>query len=192
MLSPQPEEFTVKKIGSSVPLLLTSLLMVLGTAAVWAENPPPKHPVRPGPLATPELIAAITAADHALFEAGFDTCDIDALGELIADDFEFYHDKSGKIASNRTQFLDAARETCERQKAGTDIKARRELVEGTMVVYPVANFGAIQQGSHRFWGLEPGKPEVLRETAHFFHLWIEVDGKWKLTRVFSFDHRAAE
>jgi hypothetical protein len=182
----------VKRIGSSAPLLVTALLMALGASPALAESPPPKHPVRPGPLATPALIAAITAADHALFEAGFDTCDIAALGELIAEDFEFYHDKSGKIASNGTQFLDAARGSCERQKAGTDIKARRELVEGSMVVYPVANFGAIQQGSHRFWGLEPGKPAVLRETAHFFHLWKEVDGKWKLSRVFSFDHRPAE
>lgn len=182
----------MRRIGSSAPLLVTALSMALAASAALAESPPSKHPVRPGPLATPELIAAITAADHALFEAGFVTCDIAALGELIAEDFEFYHDKAGKIASDGKQFLDGARAGCERQKAGTDIKARRELVEGTMVVYPVANFGAIQQGSHRFWGLEPGKPEVLRETAHFFHLWKEVDGKWKLTRVFSFDHRPAE
>ena len=180
----------MKRPGFFAPFLISMFALVLAASAAVAETPT-RHPVKAGPLATPELDAAIVAADRALFAAGFDTCDIAALGDLVAEDFEFYHDKHGQIATNRQQFLDAARGTCERQAAGTDIKARREPVEGTMVVHAVADDGAIQLGSHRFFGLEPGKPELLRETAQYFHLWKKIDGKWKLARVFSFDHRAA-
>jgi len=61
-----------------------------------------------------------------------------------------------------------------------------------MAVYPMQNYGAIQTGSHRFFGLEPGKPDTLRESGRFFHLWKKVDETWKLSRVFSFDHHPAE
>ena len=41
--------------------------------------------------------------------------------------------------------------------------------------------------------LEPGKPEKLVEISRFSNLWHRDDqGKWMLTRVFSYDHRTTE
>lgn len=111
---------------------------------------------------------------------------------MLADDFEFFHDKFGQIASSPRQFVESVRQGCEAQEKGTNVRARRELIQGSMAVYPMNNYGAIQTGSHRFFGLEPGKPDRLRESARFFHAWKQVDGKWKLARAFSFDHRPAE
>ena len=51
------------------------------------------------PPASKELVATIMAKDQQLFDAVFETCDIKVLATLVAEDFEFYHDKSG-LASN--------------------------------------------------------------------------------------------
>jgi len=145
-----------------------------------------------GPLATPEMFDEIAEQDRNLFDLVFVRCDADALARMLTDDFEFYHDKFGQIASSPQQFVENVRSGCEAQAKGADIRARRELIPGTMAVYPMHNYGAIQTGSHRFFGLEPGKPDKLRESGRFFHLWKKVDGTWKLSRVFSFDHHPAE
>jgi len=150
------------------------------------------HPVRAGPVASQQLIDEIAAQDRRLFELVFDRCDADELATMLADDFEFYHDKSGLVASTPQQFVDNVRRGCEAQAKGTNVRARREAVEGTMVVYEIKDYGAIQTGSHRFYGIEAGKPDVLRETGRLFHLWRREAGDWKLARVFSYDHRPAE
>lgn len=170
--------------------LFSVLVLRLAGVALAAEEPP-KYPVKAGPVATPELRREILAADHALFAAVFDTCDLQALAGLIADDFEFFHDKHGQIASGPKEFLGQIRKGCELQAAGTNVKARRELVEESLEVYPMNELGAIEIGVHRFYGIELGKSDQLRETGKFFHLWKKVDGRWRLARVFSYDHRPA-
>jgi hypothetical protein len=146
------------------------------------------HPVLAGPRATPQLFDEIAAADSTLFDLVFIRCDADGLAEMLNDDFEFFHDKFGLIATSPKQFADNVRKGCEAQAKGTDVRARRELVAGTMNVFPMERYGAVQTGSHRFYGREPGKPDQLRETGRFFMAWKNVDGKWKLSRVFSYDH----
>jgi hypothetical protein len=49
----------------------------------------------------------------------FITCDADALKALVADDFEFFHDKFGKLASTGSQFVENVRQGCEAQARGT-------------------------------------------------------------------------
>jgi hypothetical protein len=62
---------------------------------------------------------------------------------------------------------------------------RRELVPGTLEVYPIANYGAVEIGVHRF--LHPGNIKDVGE-AKFILLWQRNDGVWKVSRVISFDH----
>lgn len=62
---------------------------------------------------------------------------------------------------------------------------RRLLVEGSLKVYPIQGFGAVQTGVHRF--VEEGASTST--IAKFVHLWQNKNGKWILTRVLSFDHR---
>ena len=65
-------------------------------------------------------------------------------------------------------------------------KVTRELIPGTLEVYPMAKYGAVEIGVHRFH--HPGQtPDVVGE-AKFIHLWQYKDGAWKITRVISYDH----
>jgi hypothetical protein len=147
---------------------------------------------RAGPRPTRELHDEIAAMDRALFAAVFDTCDTAALARIVAEDFEMYHDKGGLTARSGTQFLQSIEGMCARQKTGEDYRARRELVAGSMKVYPLAGYGAIQVGEHRFYQLLPGKPEKLVEVALFTNVWKREAAGWKLARVLSFDHRLVD
>ncbi len=168
------------------------LIAVLTLACLAPRLAAQEHPVVAGPVATQKLQEEIAARDRQLFETVFVRCDADALAGLLTDDFEFYHDKFGQVAASPQQFVDNVRKGCAAQATGQNVRARRELVDGSMAVYPVNNYGAIQTGSHRFFGVEAGKPEKLRESGKFFHLWRQADGRWKLARVFSYDHRPGD
>jgi hypothetical protein len=69
-------------------------------------------------------------------------------------------------------------------------KVTRELVPGTLEVYPIANYGAVEIGIHRFHHPGAGNENNVGE-AKFIHLWQNKDGVWKVTRVISFDHHSA-
>src|ERR1700733_190938 len=88
-----------------------------------------------------ELTKAVTALDKELFDA-YNTCNLDKLGTLVADDLEFYHDKTG-LAVGKQPFLDAI-------KNNICGKVTRELVPGTLAVYPLHGYGAVEIGGHRF------------------------------------------
>ena len=142
-----------------------------------------------GPVPTQQLTDEITAADAALFSAFFDRCDVEALKKMVTDDFEMFHDKGGLVAASGAQFIGNSEGICARQKTGEDYRARRELVPGTLKVYPLNNFGAVETGEHRFYQLLPGKPEKLVEISLFAHVWKKEPDGWKLARVISYDHR---
>lgn len=177
---------------------VSGALVLLAVCASPAQADPAPAGVHPataniiaGPTASAELIAAITESDRLLFDAAFNTCDADATAPLIAEGFEFVHDKGGTIATSREQFVESIREMCAGRLTGQNVMARRELDADTLRIYAVQADAAIEIGTHRFYGLEPGQAPVLRETGQFFHLWRLIDGEWRLARVFSYDHRPA-
>lgn len=175
-----------------LPVLFLSLIC---TAAMAADDATPaaKHHARPGPETTQELRAQVHTLDGQLFDAVFNSCDVDRLRPLVAEDFEFYHDKNGLSATSGTQFVENVGGMCARQKTGEDYRARRELDMATSEVFAMNNYGAIHTGVHRFYMLEPGKPEKLVEISRFSNLWRQDDkGNWTLTRVLSYDHRTTE
>jgi len=147
---------------------------------------------RAGPEQTQQQFEEIAAADQALFSAFFDRCDMATLAKMVTDDFEMFHDKNGYMTKSGKEFLDGIAGTCARQKTGEDYRARRELVPGTLKVYPLDNYGAVEIGVHRFYQLLPGKPEKLVEVSQFTHVWKKEEGGWKLSRVLSYDHRLTE
>ncbi|WP_152451619.1 nuclear transport factor 2 family protein [Microbulbifer sp. THAF38] len=174
--------------------IVRNYLMALGFTAISIFLPTAiaeQHHVVAGPQATVELEKEITIMDSQLFDAVFNSCDINKLSQLVTDDFEMYHDKWGKTASSAREFLDDISKLCERQKSGSDIKARRELISDSVKIFPMNNYGAIQSGTHKFYGINADNSEVLRESGQFTHLWKKVDGQWKLARVLSFDHQPA-
>ncbi len=128
-----------------------------------------------------ELHRTVAALDTALFEA-FNRCDLDKLGSLVAEDLEFYHDKTG-LSRSRATFVEAV-------KNNICGKVRRELVAGTLEVHRLEGFGALEMGVHRFY--HPGRDDVEAPgEAPFIHLWQNQDGVWRLTRVISYDHHTA-
>lgn len=96
---------------------------------------------------------------------------------MIADDLEFYHDKTG-ASYGRQALLDGI-------KNNICGKVMRKLVPGTLEVYPIANYGAVEIGVHRFY--HPGDPNNVGE-AKFITLWQNKNGEWKMKRAISFDH----
>ncbi len=62
---------------------------------------------------------------------------------------------------------------------------QRTLVPGSMEVYPLNGYGAVELGVHRFH--HPGHPENVGE-AKFVTLWQNKNGVWKVTRAISYDH----
>ena len=105
----------------------------------------------------------------------------------MTDDFEMFHDKSGQVAKSGRRFVQNIRDLCDRRTWGIDYPAKRELVEGTLEVFPLDLYGAIQVGVHRFYR-EGGTAPV--EVSRFTNIWRkEADGTWKLARALSYDHK---
>ena len=127
---------------------------------------------------TDDLYKTVAGLDTTLFDA-YNNCNLDKLGSMVAEDLEFYHDQTG-LAVGRQPFVDAI-------KANICGKVHRELVAGTIEVYPLKGYGAVEIGVHRF--THPNDPHSLGE-AKLITLWQLKDGSWKVTRVISFDHHA--
>lgn len=142
----------------------------------------------PGAAARPGLVEEIRAADAAFFAAFFDTCDVAAVRRFVADDFEMFHDKGGRVAASGAEFVTSAQDKCRRQAEGTDFLSTRRLVQETLQVYPLNDFGAISTGTHEFFAVKQGEPDRLTETGRFTIVWKEENGTWKLARALSYDH----
>ena len=125
------------------------------------------------------LFRTIAGLDSAVFDA-YNRCDLEKFGAFFADDLEFYHDKGGLMRS-RNSLVEAVRKNI----CG---KVRRELLPGTLEVYPMDGYGAVEMGVHRFYDAKSAHSEPTGE-ARFVHLWQNTNGEWKITRVISYDHR---
>lgn len=128
------------------------------------------------------LFDALAQMDSRLFDASFVTCDAAKANAIFTDDVEFYHDQAGFSAGEQvrenTRRLTAS---CPRDRGIT-----RSIVPGSLRVYPIEGYGAVQVGFHRFD--ERGAATSTR--AKFVSLWRFQDGRWRLARVLSLDHRA--
>jgi ketosteroid isomerase-like protein len=146
------------------PLLLIALCAL-------AQSPSPKNDSR-------ELFDTIAQMDTAIFNA-FNAHDASAVMSLFTDDVEFYHDKDG--ISNYQQTAESFKKLF---ASVPDI--RRELVPGTLEVYPIKDYGAIEVGMHRFIHTENGKEEA--GSFKFVHVWRKTGDSWKISRVVSYGH----
>jgi hypothetical protein len=129
-----------------------------------------------------DLYKTIAEQDRKVFDA-IDRCDMAAERSFWADDAEFYHDKGGLMTGGQAIVDSIKNNLCG--------KVKRELVPGTLEVYPMNGYGAVEIGVHRF--LHPyAQDHGEVGEAKFIHLWRLKDGKWQITRVISFDHGAAK
>ena len=128
-----------------------------------------------------ELDKAIAALDASLFDA-YNRCDLDKFASFFVDDVEFYHDQGG-VTLGKVALTDAI-------KKNICGKVTRELVPGTLQVYPMKGYGAVEMGVHRFHHPGHDDAEGVGE-GKFVHLWQYKDGAWKITRAISYNHDAA-
>lgn len=147
------------------PTILTALVF-LTTLSASAQ---PQKPM--------SLHDEILQQDTAMFEA-FNAHQLDKVAAYFDDSLEFYHDQGG---------LTGKRESLAGIKGMFDQNngMRRDLV-GTLEVYPIKDYGAIEIGAHRFCHQENGKDDC--GTFKFLHVWQKQKDGWKITRVVSYDH----
>ena len=60
------------------------------------------------------------------------------------------------------------------------------LIPGTLEIYPIPGYGALEIGADRFCVLQTGNCDAY---SKFSQLWKYQNGTWLLTRVFRYDHR---
>lgn len=126
-----------------------------------------------------DLYDTIIQKDSMLFTAS-NAGNIDKLKTFFTKDLEFFHDVGGLAGYEGTvaNFIRVAKNYG---------NTRRALVPGSVEVYPIKDYGAIQTGVHQFCKLENG---VLTDcgTFKFVHIWKLTTDGWKISRVVSYGH----
>ena len=149
-----------------------AIVAALLAAACTSTAPPPA-------ASTPDpLYAEIARLDREMFEA-YNAHDAAKLASYFDEKLEFYHDTGGLLT------LDMAMGGLTSNFAKHN-GIRRDLVPGSLQVYPIANYGAIQTGAHRFCHKEDGKDDC--GTFQFLHVWQKQERGWRITRAVSYDH----
>ena len=88
-----------------------------------------------------ELTRAIASLDTALFDS-YNHCDLQKFASFFTDDIEFYHDQGGVTLGKQNLTESVKKNICG--------KVTRELVSGSLQVYPMKGYGAVEMGVHRF------------------------------------------
>lgn len=163
-----------------LPVLLAGMLLgfCLSLLVPGAVAPVAQASAAPNSLsdAPSSLFDTVQSLDTKFFDA-YNTCDMATISSMVAENLEFYHDVTG-FSAGRQSLLDALKQNI----CG---KVTRKLVPGTLEVYPIAHYGAVEIGVHRFY--HPDDPTNIGE-AKFITLWQNEDAAWKITHAISFDH----
>lgn len=127
---------------------------------------------------TTALTSTVRELDTRVFDA-YNKCDMPAFTRFFSSTVEFYHDDGGATFDRKTVVANTRKFICG--------KVRRELLPETFRVYPIKGYGAIEEGEHRFCEIQSGKCQGI---ARFLMIWRQIRGRWVLTRVVSYGHRA--
>jgi len=148
-------------------LFIIALLMSFFSSA--QVNEIPKY--KPSDI---KLHNEIVKMDATYFNA-YNTCDMETQADLYDENIEFFHDKGG-LATDKKELLKALKENiCN--------KVTRTLIKGSIEVYPIKDYGAIQIGYHKFFNKE--EPNAKYVPSKFIMVWKKEDNNWKITKVIS-------
>ena len=161
-----------------VTLRTVVVLAVLALLAGWAGAQ--SVPALENLKSPEELNKAVASLDAALFDA-FNHCEVEKFGTFFTDNVEFYHDRDG-LSVGKADLVDSV-------KKNICGKVTRELVPGTLQVYPLPGYGAVETGVHRFHHPGHDDTEPVGESK-FLHVWQCKNGQWKIARVISYDQHA--
>ena len=112
-----------------------------------------------------------------LFFAYYNTCSVnlDKHSAFYADTLEFYHDNGGLSKSKQEVVEGIRKNVCG--------KVTRELIPGSIEVYWIPGFGAIEMGLHQFRNKE--EPNATPHPARFMIFWQYRNKEFKITKVVS-------
>jgi len=121
-----------------------------------------------------KLHKEIVKMDSIYFTA-YNTCDMKTQAAIYNENIEFFHDKGG-LQTGKKQLLKSLKENiCN--------KVTRTLIKGSVEVYPIHNYGAIQIGYHKFYNKE--EPEAKSIPSKFIITWKKEEKTWTITKVIS-------
>jgi hypothetical protein len=158
----------MRKITS---LTLPALLISLCTSITGSAQSQDTYVYKPQSQA---LYNTIVQMDSIYFSA-YNACDMDKQAAIFADSIEFYHDGSGLETSKKALLAAIKENICG--------KVTRVLVKGSIEVYPIPNFGAVEIGLHRF--INHAENNAVSKPDKFVIIWRNQNGRWQITRVIS-------
>jgi hypothetical protein len=120
------------------------------------------------------LYDEIVAMDKVFFDA-YNNCDLERQDTIYSAEIEFFHD-SGGLMNSKKEIIEAT----ERNICG---KVTRELISGTIEVYPIKNYGAVEMGFHKFHNNQ--EPDAESIPSKFIIMWHRENGNWKIAKVIS-------
>ena len=125
-----------------------------------------------------ELLNKISYMDSILF-AAYNTQNLEKFKSLLTEDLEWFQDNGGLIpAKSIFEMVET--------NFKKEFKLTRQLVEGSLEVHPITDYGAIEIGAHKFRHIENGKEEIA--TFKFLMIWKQENDSWRISRVISYDH----
>ncbi len=113
-----------------------------------------------------------------IFFAAYNTCDVnlEKYASFYDDSVEFYHDKGG--------FSNSKADIVEGTKKNVCGKVTRELVKGSIEVYPIKGYGAVEMGLHKFHN-NTEKETTPSRAGKFVIIWQHKNNEWKIKKVIS-------
>lgn len=151
--------------------VVSSLLMLAIGNTAWGQDKATNY--KPD---DPALYKTIVAMDSIFFDA-YNNCNLklEKYASMYADNIEFYHDRGG-LSSVKKDIVESTRQyVCG--------KVTRELQKGSIEVYGIPGFGAVEFGFHCFHNKE--EPNAPSHMARFMIIWENKNNDWKLSRVVS-------
>ena len=149
---------------------MKKLLFILAVTAFLTINVNAQSEYVPD---SPELYREIVKMDSIFFTA-YNNCDIETQASFYSDTIEFYHDKGGLETSKKKILESIKNNVCG--------KVTRILVKGSIEVYPIAGYGAVEMGLHKFHNRVENSTS---DPAKFVVIWRNRNNKWQITRVIS-------
>jgi len=101
--------------------------------------------------------------------------------ELMEPGLEFYQDNDVTTYS-RDQLEPSFHDRCGPSNVS---KLRRELIAGSMEIYVLKDYGALQIARLNFFIMEDGKKGKLAASPKMVAIWRNDHGHWAVTRIIS-------
>lgn len=116
----------------------------------------------------------VVAKDKEYFDA-YNSCDMKKQASLYSEDLEFFHDKGGLSTSKQEVLTSIEKNICG--------KVTRTLIEGSIEVYPIKDYGAIEIGYHKFYNNQ--EPDAISKPSKFIMVWKNEGENWYISKVIS-------